>query len=73
VSRPALEIADTFRRYCATWRAAHAGHVSLGQLKMMSTVESCRTAEAGAGAPAMRGRTIRCTLYISTLQSSKTL
>ena len=29
------------------WRASHAGHVSLGQLKVMSAIERCRTAALG--------------------------
>ena len=29
------------------WRKANAGHVSLGQLKVMSAIESCRTAALG--------------------------
>ena len=29
------------------WRQANAGHVSLGQLKVMSAIESCRTAALG--------------------------
>ena len=45
--RPALEIADIFRRHGPVWRAAHAGHVSLGQLKVMSAIETCRTAALG--------------------------
>jgi len=45
--RPALEIADIFRRHGPAWRAAHAGHVSLGQLKVMSAIENCRTAALG--------------------------
>jgi hypothetical protein len=47
VSRPALEVADIFRDHGAAWRAANAGHVSLGQLKVMSAIESCRTAALG--------------------------
>jgi Putative transposase/Transposase zinc-binding domain len=47
VSRPALEVADIFRGYGAAWRKANAGHVSLGQLKVMSAIESCRTAALG--------------------------
>ena len=31
----------------AAWRKANAGHVSLGQLKVMSAIESCRTAALG--------------------------
>jgi hypothetical protein len=45
--RPALEIADIFRRHGPAWRAAHARHVSLDQLKVMSAIENCRTAALG--------------------------
>jgi hypothetical protein len=45
--RPDLEVADIFRDHGATWRRAHAGHVSLGQLKVMSAIERCRTAALG--------------------------
>jgi hypothetical protein len=45
--RPALEVADIFRTHGAAWRAAHAGHMSLGQLKVMSAIEACRTAALG--------------------------
>ena len=47
MSRPSLEVADIFRGHGAAWRRAHAGHVSLGQLKVMSAIESCRTAALG--------------------------
>src|ERR1700726_5122892 len=47
MARPALEIADIFRDYGPAWRKANAGHVSLGQLKVMSAIESCRTAALG--------------------------
>lgn len=47
MSRPALEVADIFRDHGATWRRANAGHVSLGQLKVMSAIERCRTAALG--------------------------
>jgi hypothetical protein len=47
VSRPALEVADIFRDCGPAWRKAHAGHVSLDQLKVMSAIESCRTAALG--------------------------
>jgi hypothetical protein len=29
------------------WRQANAGHVSLGQMKVMSAIERCRTAALG--------------------------
>jgi hypothetical protein len=47
VARPALEVADIFRDHGAAWRAANAGHVSLAQMKVMSAIESCRTAALG--------------------------
>jgi predicted Zn-ribbon and HTH transcriptional regulator len=45
--RPSLEVADIFRAHGAAWRKAKAGHVSLGQLKVMSAIERCRTAALG--------------------------
>jgi len=42
-----LEVADIFRDYGPAWRRANAGHVSFGQLKVMSAIESCRTAALG--------------------------
>jgi hypothetical protein len=47
MSRPALEVADIFRDHGAAWRRANAGHVSLGQMKVMSAIERCRTAALG--------------------------
>jgi Putative transposase/Transposase zinc-binding domain len=47
VVRPALEVADILRRHGPAWRQANAGHVSLGQLKVMSAIERCRTAALG--------------------------
>jgi hypothetical protein len=40
-------VADIFRWRGSAWRASHAGHVSLGQLKVMSAIERCRTAALG--------------------------
>ena len=51
--RPTLEVADIFRAHGPTWRQANAGHVSLGQLKVMSAIERCRTAALG-------GHVVRC-------------
>ena len=45
--RPILEVADIFRMNGPAWRAAHAGHISLTQLKVMSAIETCRTAALG--------------------------
>jgi len=47
VRRPPLEVADIFRTHGPAWRRANAGHVSLGQLRVMSAIESCRTAALG--------------------------
>jgi len=45
--RSGIEVADIFRRHGPAWRSANAGHVSLGQLKVMSAIETCRTAALG--------------------------
>jgi hypothetical protein len=47
MARPVLEVADIFRDHGAAWRRANAGHVSLGQLKVMAAIERCRTAALG--------------------------
>jgi Transposase zinc-binding domain/Putative transposase len=60
VSRPALEVADIFRDHGPAWRQANAGHVSLDQLKVMSAIESCRTAALG-------GHVLRCEKCSQTL------
>jgi hypothetical protein len=50
-----LEVVDIFRRHGAAWRAVHAGHVSLAQLKVMSAIEACRTAALGGHVEACEG------------------
>jgi len=45
--RPSLEVADIFRDHGPAWRAANAGHVSIGQLGVMRAIERCRTAALG--------------------------
>jgi Putative transposase/Transposase zinc-binding domain len=60
VARPRLEVADIFRRQGPAWRQTNAGHVSLGQLKVMSAIESCRTAALG-------GHVARCEKCSHTL------
>jgi hypothetical protein len=47
MSRPVVEVADIIRRRGPAWREANAGHLSLGQLKVMSAIERCRTAALG--------------------------
>ena len=44
---PALEVADIFRDHGPAWRDARVGHLSLGQLKVMSAIERCRSAALG--------------------------
>ncbi len=47
MERPALEVADIFRDFGPAWRDANRGHVSHAQLKVMSAIETCRTAALG--------------------------
>lgn len=49
-----LEVADIFRDFGPAWRKANAGHISLGQLKVMTAIERCRSAALG-------GHVLRCT------------
>ena len=54
--RYAMELAKArlfFLRSGPAWRRAHAGHISLGQLKVMSAIERCRSAALG-------GHVLRC-------------
>ncbi|MER9121463.1 MULTISPECIES: IS91 family transposase [unclassified Mesorhizobium] len=45
--RASIEVAGIFRAAGPAYRAAHAGHLSLAQLKVMSAIEHCRTAALG--------------------------
>lgn len=45
--RSDLEVADIFRALGPAYRARKAGHLSLGQLRVMSAIETCRTAALG--------------------------
>ena len=47
MAKPKLEIADIFRDHGPAWRQANKGHVSLSQLKVMSSIEACRTEALG--------------------------
>jgi hypothetical protein len=53
VPRSALEVADIFRAHGPTWREHRRGHLSLGQLKVMSAIEQCRSLALG-------GHALRC-------------
>jgi len=45
--RASLEVSDILRAAGPAYRTAHAGHLSLQQLKVMSAIEHCRTAALG--------------------------
>ena len=53
MGRSALEVADIFRAHGPAWRQSQRGHLSLGQLKVMSAIEQCRSAALG-------GHVLRC-------------
>jgi len=53
VAHSGLEVADIFRAHGHAWRVAQRGHLSLGQLKVMSAIEHCRSAALG-------GHVLRC-------------
>jgi hypothetical protein len=53
MGQPALEVADIFRVHGPAWRATQRGHLSLGQLRVMSAIEQCRSAALG-------GHVLRC-------------
>jgi hypothetical protein len=45
--RPALEVADIFRRHGVAYRAEQADHMSAAQRRVMAAIEACRTATLG--------------------------
>ena len=45
--RGVLEVADVFRRHGAAYRDVHAGHLSVGQRRVMGAIEACRSATLG--------------------------
>ena len=45
--RPALEVADIFRRHGAAYRADHAAALSNQQRRVMAAIEACRTPTLG--------------------------
>jgi Putative transposase/Transposase zinc-binding domain len=53
MGRCALEVAEIFRAHGPAWRQAQRAHQSLGQLKVMSAIEQCRSAALG-------GHVLRC-------------
>ena len=49
-----LEVADILRAKGNDWRAAHQGHISLDQYRVMNAIERCRSATLG-------GHVLQCT------------
>lgn len=47
MGRPTLEVADIFRRYGATYRAAAGPSLSTAHRRVMTAIETCRTAALG--------------------------
>ena len=54
MSRQRLEVADILRAKGNDWRAAHQGHISLDQYRVMNAIERCRSATLG-------GHVLQCT------------
>src|ERR687893_536466 len=47
MARPHLEVADILAAHSDTYVARHRGHLSRGQLKVISAIRACRTAALG--------------------------
>src|SRR6202047_5172755 len=47
MERPALEVGDVFRRYGDAYRQQHAGSLSRAQLRVMTSIQRCRTSALG--------------------------
>src|SRR6202140_1569802 len=47
MDRPTLEVADIFRRYGDAYRERHGGSLSTAQRRVMTAIETCRTAALG--------------------------
>jgi hypothetical protein len=47
MDRPKFEVADVFRRYGAAYRLQHGASLSVAQRRVMTAIESCRTAVLG--------------------------
>ena len=47
MDRPKIEVADVFRRYGAAYRLQHGASLSVAQRRVMTAIESCRTAVLG--------------------------
>lgn len=45
--RPALEVADVFRRHGPVYRSTHDGHLGRVERRVLAAIELCRTAALG--------------------------
>ena len=54
MARPALEVADILRDHGPAWRETNSRHISLYQLKVMTAIERCRTADMSRAARTRR-------------------
>ena len=71
-----LEVADVFRAHGPAWRLAQRGHLSLGQLKVMSAITQCRSAALGGhvlACPACTHQEIAYDLHSSRVVISRLL
>ena len=47
MEKPAIELADIFRRHGDAYLRDHAGRLSRGERRVMGAIAACRTAELG--------------------------
>ena len=59
-----LEVADSLRAHRPAWRQTQHGHLSLGQYKVMSAIEQCRSAVLG-------GHVLQCPAWSQAVNVSR--
>ena len=67
MAKSKLEITDIFRAQGPKWRRANKGHVGFSQLKVMSSIEACRTEALGGHVAACT----KCSHHHSAYNSCK--
>jgi hypothetical protein len=68
--RPALEVADIFRRHGPAYRETHGAALSRAQRRGMAAIEACRTAALGGHVEACDRCGHRAPAYNSCLMGS---
>ncbi len=63
--RPALEVADIFRRHGDAYRAAHGAHMGRVERRIMGAIEAGRTAALGGHVEACDACAYHCIAYNS--------